>query len=231
MPDAEHLRQGLITYLLLVISITVHEWAHAFFADRLGDGTPASQGRVTLNPLAHLDPIGTGLIPLVNLFVLGGSFTLIGWGRPVQINLGNFPPKRRMACDLIVTAAGPVSNLVIALLCVPLASVLWHFDPRLLEVLGRLLLMNLSLAVFNMVPIPPLDGSHFLRYAVGMGEETYRRLCAYGPIILLACINFVPQFNRLITVAMIWTSKPYGWLCHLLNAEVAAQMFPWLRLN
>ena len=225
MPNAEVLRQGLITYLLLVISLTVHEWAHAFFADRLGDHTPHSQGRVTLNPLAHLDPIGTGLIPLINLLVLRGSFSLIGWGRPVQINLGNFPPKRRMMCDLIVTGAGPASNLLIALVCVPLAIVVSHFDPQALEVVQRLLFMNLGLAAFNMVPIPPLDGSHFLRYAVGLGEEAYRRLCVFGPFALLAILNFVPQFRVCLGIAIEWISWPYAWLCHLLNADVALRMF------
>jgi Zn-dependent protease len=205
MPDAEHLRQGLITYLLLVISITVHEWAHAFSADRLGDNTPRMQGRVTLNPLAHLDPIGTGLIPLLNIFVMGG-LSLIGWGRPVQINPSNL--RHRVRDDLIITLAGPFSNVLLATLGVFGVAICHRLGSNLDELFFQFLQMNVGLAVFNMIPIPPLDGSHVLRHLIGMKEETFIRLSMMGGIILLVLINLRP-FRHFMGVVFELAMQPF----------------------
>jgi Zn-dependent protease len=218
------LRDGLIYYLFLVISISLHEFAHAVTADHLGDNTPASQGRVTLNPLAHLDPIGTGLIPLMNIFLLRGYFNMIGWGKPVQIDLGNFPPETRMRCDLMVTFAGPATNLVIALAGTLLGVVCYTHHPDITGYCGQLVMMNVGLAAFNMLPIPPLDGSHFMRYIVGMSEETYRRMMYIGPIILLVAIN-LNSVQYAMSSAIVWCAQPYFALGHLLNSDAAYTMF------
>ena len=204
----EDIRQGLITYLLIVISIALHESAHAFVADRLGDDTPRSQGRVTLNPLAHLDPIGTGLLPLLNIFVLKGV-SLLGWGRPVQINLSNF--RHRVRDELLVTAAGPLCNVLLALAGVVAAALCHRTGSGLALLFDRFMVINVGLAVFNMLPIPPLDGSHFLRHLVGMSEETYIGLSTWGGVALLVLIN-VPAFRALMTVVLDFSFIPFHWL-------------------
>ncbi len=195
----QFIRSGLIFYIILASSIAIHEWAHAVTADRLGDSTPRQQERVTLNPLAHLDPIGTGLIPLFMIFsplLFGGSFplALIGWGRPVQVNVYNF--RKRVRDHLLVTAAGPASNLVIALGAAFVGGILSRFIPGIAPLFGKIIMLNVALIIFNMIPIPPLDGSHFLRYAVGMSEETYTNLSRWGFLILLVLINL--QFFRIL---------------------------------
>lgn len=196
----QFIRSGLMFYIILASSIAIHEWAHAVTADRLGDSTPRQQERVTLNPLAHLDPIGTGLIPLFMIFaplLFGGSFpvALIGWGRPVQVNIYNF--RNRIRDHLVVTAAGPASNLVIALAAAVVGGILSRFIPDIAPLFFRIILLNVALIVFNLIPIPPLDGSHFLRYALGMREETYFQLSRWGFVILLVLIN-LPVFRFLM---------------------------------
>ena len=104
--------QKVILFLVLLASISIHEWAHAFAADKLGDPLPRAEGRVTLDPRAHIDPVGTILIPLIMIFLSPG-IAIIGWGKPVRISLPN--PKTRKRDDLIITIAGPLSNLLIAL--------------------------------------------------------------------------------------------------------------------
>ena len=139
----------------LLIAITFHEFAHAFAADKLGDDTPRSQGRLTLNPLAHLDPIGLVLL----------LFCRFGWGRPVEINPRNFvrtmPMKRGSA---IVAAAGPVMNFLLAIAFTIITKVLTNFSINIyvLEALVLCIIYNISLGVFNLIPLPPLDGSKIL---------------------------------------------------------------------
>ncbi|WP_291423701.1 site-2 protease family protein [Deinococcus sp.] len=131
----------------LVLSLTVHEFAHALTADKFGDPTPRRYGRVTLNPLAHLDPFGTLLMLLVGF----------GFAKPVPINpsnLGRWP-------TMWVAAAGPISNLLIALLCALLIKVL-PYSPLTVSVVLTVLSINVTLAVFNLIPIPLLDGSRIL---------------------------------------------------------------------
>lgn len=180
------LRIGLILYLVFVGSICIHEWAHAITAHRLGDDTPASQGRVTLNPFAHMDLFGTVIFPLVCIFMFPGGI-LFGWGKPVMINPSNFSHRARG--EIIATMAGPVSNLVLALAAAVLGGLAFHLDPRTLELFRLGLLLNVVLAVFNLLPVPPLDGGTLLKYASGMKEETYYRIAQWSWIVLLVAIN------------------------------------------
>lgn len=211
--DPEFLRQGLIYYLLIVASISIHEWAHAITAAKLGDRTPEDQGRVTLNPLAHIDPIGTCAIPLVNIFLLGAvGVRLVGWGKPVQINLSNFHPDRRKWCDILVTLAGPFSNAVLALLAT-LGAVLCERlgNEPIGEVCWLLLQLNVGLIVFNLIPIPPLDGSRVFRYVVGMKEETFIRIAMRSGIFILILVN-LPFFTRLMSSGIHLAMTPYVWI-------------------
>ncbi len=176
--------------ITLIIAITVHEFAHAYTADRLGDPTPGNQGRLTLNPLMHLDPIGS------IVFILIG----FGWGRPVMTNPYNLrfngSPRLGMA---IVAVAGPFSNLALALLAaIPLRLGLLQYVPfggvpglipSVAEFWGTFIFANLALLLFNLLPISPLDG---FKVAVGTlpfeWSERLARLEPYGPIILLALL-------------------------------------------
>lgn len=197
----EHLRWSLLQLILLVVSIGLHEFGHAWVADLRGDPLPRLQGRVTLNPLAHADPIGTLLIPGIMIFFNPG-FGLIGWGKPVQISLPN-PATRRMD-DILITMAGPTMNLV---LCLVLAFVGVVMDVSWANSashnLGKFLvlgmLMNVGLLCFNLIPIPPLDGSRVL-YRLGVYSlEFFTMLSRYSFIILIILIN-LPGFGHMIGV-------------------------------
>ena len=123
MLDAEAIRQGLILFLFLVLSLSVHEWAHAWTALKVGDDTALRQGRVTFNPMAHIDPIGTVLLPLMMFFLsaAGSNIGMIGWAKPVPVDPRNF--KHPVRDDLLVTLAGPFSNLVLCLLAAVIGGV------------------------------------------------------------------------------------------------------------
>lgn len=210
-----------LLFLVLVASIGIHEWAHAVTADKLGDPLPRSEGRVTLNPLAHADPIGTFLIPLLVIFLSPG-FAVIGWGKPVRISLPN--EKTRVRDDLLVTAAGPFSNLCIAVLTAVAAGVVFGSTGEVSQTVNKLveivIKLNCVLLLFNLIPIPPLDGSHFLKYAVRMKEETYAKLASYGFIILIVLINLRP-FQRMLFAGIDFTSG----LCFGLILKTSA-LFP-----
>jgi Zn-dependent protease len=190
--DAQTLRDGLLQLILLIISIGLHEFGHAWMADLRGDPLPRMQGRVTLNPFAHTDPIGTIALPAIMIFLSPG-FGLIGWGKPVQISLPN--PKTRRMDDIYITLAGPAMNLV---LCFAFAVIggLGNFDPSsqavILKFLEMGIVLNAGLVVFNLIPIPPLDGS---RVALRLGlysEELFLTLARWGFVILLVLINLPP---------------------------------------
>jgi len=198
------LRQGMILYIILAASIALHEFGHAKVADLLGDFLPRSQGRVTLNPFVHLDPIGTGLIPLVSIFLPILTHThlpigIIGWGRPVQISLPH--PKTRVRDDILITLAGPSMNALIALAAAVVWGLLGRFSPataqHMAPLFGETISLNCLLIAFNLLPLPPLDGSHIMRHLVGMTEETYVRLSTHSWIILLILVNLQP-FQELL---------------------------------
>ncbi len=213
--DIGHLRDGLLQLILLIISIGLHEFGHAWMADMRGDPLPRLQGRVTLNPFAHADPLGTIAIPAVMIFFSPG-FGLIGWGKPVQISLPN--PKTRRMDDIYITLAGPAMNVV---LCFVLAVIggLGHFDQVKDAVIVKFLLqgifLNAGLVVFNLIPVPPLDGS---RVALRLGlytEEMFLTLSRWGFIILLVLIN-LPPFQWALQEGLRWLALPWLALWDLL---------------
>lgn len=196
-------KQGLTLYLILLASLSVHEWAHAIVADKLGDNTPRSQGRVTFNPIAHIDPVGTVFIPLF-MILFSPGFAIIGWGKPVMVNPLNF--RNRVRDDILVSMAGPASNVVICLLMVFIGGVLLKFVPAITGLLGQVILLNCVLIVFNMIPIPPLDGSHLLKHAVGMKDETYLNFARWGFLILIILIN-IPVFRQVFGTAIYLSAE------------------------
>lgn len=211
------LRNGAILYIILVGSIALHEWGHAYSADRLGDPLPRSQGRVTLNPLAHIDPIGTVLIPLVMIFMpifMGGAmgFMMIGWGKPVMVSLPN--RRTEVRDDLIITAAGPAMNLVISLGAALIGGVIISQVPDFAPIIGQIIFLNCLLVVFNLLPIPPLDGSHFMRRIFKMRDETYFALAGYGFIILIVLIN-IPGFREIMRGLTLLLASFFFSILHL----------------
>ena len=146
----------------VIIAITFHEFAHAWTAYKLGDNTPMYQGRLNLNPLSHIDPIG-----LVMLIVAH-----FGWGKPVQINPNNFNGKYSLsASEAIVSVAGPLANFIVAILFAIIYALLIKFqvvNDTINVLIQYIIILNIGLGVFNLIPIPPLDGSkilmHFLPY-------------------------------------------------------------------
>ncbi|MEX2663333.1 MAG: site-2 protease family protein [Vicinamibacterales bacterium] len=171
----------------MLASLTVHEWAHAVTADRLGDPTARLLGRVSFNPIVHIDPIGTVLLPLMAMFTTGFIF---GWAKPVPVNISRFGnPKRDF---MIVAAAGPASNLAIATAAALVFRSLGGLESAgepLMRVLYFAVSINVLLAVFNMLPVPPLDGGNVLS---GLLPDSFAPLInglrQYGFIILLALI-------------------------------------------
>ena len=180
----------VLAFLLIIgLVISVHEASHAYFANRLGDPTARLLGRMTLNPAAHVDPIGTIIVPLV-LFIFGGF--IFGWAKPTPINPLNFAHPRRDSA--IVAFAGPASNFTLAILF----SIIFRVFP--IDILLIIISINLILGIFNLIPIPPLDG-----YKVLLGivpKEIALRLAVlerYGPIILIVfLLFFIRVFSPII---------------------------------
>ena len=182
---------GLIQYLMLVALLTFHEYGHAWTAWKCGDDTARLQGRVSLNPIVHIDPIGTVALPLLMIFLPGASRFLIGWAKPVTVNPYNLnQPKRD---DILVTMAGPAMNLILAvgLAAAAKASLLFHSPPAA-DYFVQAAALSLVLCFFNLIPVPPLDGSHIMRVATGMSHETYANLARYGFVIIIVLLQFPP---------------------------------------
>jgi Zn-dependent protease len=162
----DHLTSNLIGFAIVIVALTIHEAAHAWTADRLGDPTARLLGRISLNPMVHIDPIGTILLPLIA--VITGA-PILGWAKPVPVNISRLRHHRRDF--MIVAAAGPISNFLQALVIAGVYRALYEpFDPgRLAAILRMAVETNLLLAFFNLIPIPPLDGGNVLAGLVPEG--------------------------------------------------------------
>jgi len=191
--DSNTIINGLLQWLGLVILFTFHEFGHAWMAMKCGDNTAKDDGRVSLNPLVHIDPIGTVLMPLI-MFLMGGG--MIGWAKPVPVIPSNLNNPRRD--DVLVTLAGPWMNLVIALVLVGLARIGLAFGS--MEMAGYCIAiarLSLLLFFFNLLPIPPLDGSQLVRVAVRMSYDTFAELSRYGFMALFLVMQIRPVWQLL----------------------------------
>jgi Zn-dependent protease len=182
---------AVLNLIVLLLSLTFHEFSHAFWAWRLGDDTAARMGRLTLNPIPHIDPIGTLVLPL-----MGAPF---GWAKPVPVDASRFRRGITMAKgDIIVSVAGPLSNLLLGVVTAVVLGLLFRFAPEavqrgggVLEFLQRLMIVNAGLAVFNLLPIPPLDGGHvaenLMPYRWRPAWDQFARI---APFLLLGIVFF-----------------------------------------
>ena len=185
---------------ILIFSVVIHEVSHGVVANALGDPTAKNAGRLTLNPIPHLDPIGSILLPgfLILMSQIGGGGIIFGWAKPVPVNPMNLRGKYGSA---LVSLAGPGSNLAIAftfglaLRFLPLAEL----NPALILVFSYIVFLNILLAVFNLLPIPPLDGSHILFTFLPRSFDALRVfLSRFGIFVLLFIIFFFFGFVSLI---------------------------------
>ncbi len=174
---------AIVNVLLLWVITVPHEFAHAWVATRLGDDTPRREGRVTLYPLAHVDWLGTAILPLITS-LLGAGF--LGWGRPVRTD----PGKLRGGLNglALVSLAGPFSNLILALVLAVVAVITLHSAPNLAQLAIRGVELSIYLALFNLLPVPPLDGSKLL-LAARIPVAVYVELSRFGFMLLVVAMT------------------------------------------
>jgi Zn-dependent protease len=216
-PEMTHyVREGALYIIALVLSICVHEAGHAIVADRLGDPLPREQGRVTLNPLAHVDPVGTLLFPII-AFVMAISnpeagARMLGWGRPVQVSLSARSITRKISlptANILISVAGIAMNLLFALVLSVVFFVLVRVKSATSFALAfgpvdRIIQMNIGLAFFNLIPCPPLDGSHIL------GALMPRRFS--GVTDFLDRYGFMIFFALLVSGGLAYLMFPARWI-------------------
>ncbi|NTU70278.1 MAG: site-2 protease family protein [Coriobacteriia bacterium] len=208
--DLSRVFEVMLHFAILFPAIILHEISHGYVAYLLGDPTAKRMGRLTLNPLAHIDPVGTVIMPLVLLFLSGGAF-FFGYAKPVPFNPRNF--KNERTGMLLTGIAGPVTNVLLAVVF-GFASRFFSvpgnvWDPSSFNSIGSLLLYfsfaNLMLAFFNLIPIPPLDGSRVVQWLLpDAARDAYHSLERYGFLILVALTWFVPGLFNSYLALTVW---------------------------
>jgi Zn-dependent protease len=192
----QSLFQHLIEFVIIFPAIVLHEIAHGYVAYRLGDQTAKRAGRLTLNPLAHVDPVGTVALPIIMLVLSGGSY-FFGWAKPVPFDPRNFRDER--TGTLLTGIAGPAMNVILALgagllsRAFPATALAPGQSTGMDSVLLFFCYGNLILAFFNLIPIPPLDGSRVVQWFLSdSARNTYRSIARYGFVILIAATWMLP---------------------------------------
>ncbi|HEY4175672.1 MAG TPA: site-2 protease family protein [Kofleriaceae bacterium] len=213
--SAAQLKWIFIDVFVLIISISLHEFGHAFMATRLGDDTPARQGRVTLNPIAHIDPVGTLLLP-----ILGGLFAAagapvggFGWGKPVQWQPHRIRRGINMStAKILVAIAGPLMNALLACVVALTHGILMHFKvlssgSDLNLVLYFAVATNFILMFFNLLPLPPLDGGHVAEQFVPYKHrDKFHEVAKYAPFVILG-IMLIPKVQQVFLIPAIWCTE------------------------
>ena len=190
--DTRALLDGLIAYCGFIPLLTLHEFGHAWMAWKCGDDTARSLGRITVNPIAHMEVIGTVVLPLLAVFLSAHDprlgMLIIGWGKPVPVNPNNLRNPR--LDGTLVALAGPAMNVLLAVGLIALAKAgqVASIDP-MVSICRTLALQSLFLCFFNLLPIPPLDGSHVVKNLIGMSYETYWRISQFGFFIVIAVMQ------------------------------------------
>ena len=218
--NAGMIADGLMFYVGLIVLLTFHEFGHAWMALKCGDPTAQQRGRVSLNPLVHMDLVGTVILPLMMIFLsMSGSGLgrfLIGWAKPVPVNPHNL--RNPKVDDILVTLAGPWMNLILAVMFVGVAKVAQvSGSSGLQDFCVGIAQISLLLCFFNLIPIPPLDGSQIVRALSGMSYETYARFARWGFVIIIVILQIpgVREILRAVTLGSLraiasWFNLPLG---------------------
>lgn len=196
------IREGGLLYIILLIAITMREFGRAFVANKCKDPLPRLQGRVTINPLAHIDPMGTVILPLITIAIsLGANFPLVfGWGKPVELALNN--PKTKEKLEFATTLGGLSMNLVLAGISAILLAILARFSlEEFARVAMQSIVINCALFVINMIPFPPFDGGRILKYFTKMSDSTFYHYARYGIWIILIII-MIPTTANILGMAI-----------------------------
>jgi Zn-dependent protease len=204
----EQIKWILISIFVLVGSVAFHEFGHALMADKLGDDTPRRQGRVTLNPIAHADLIGTLLLPLLGgvYSAAGGGVGGFGWGKPVQWQVSRVNRKWKMStASILVSLAGPGMNVMLAVLisgthAILIATGVMQLASEASRILFYAVGTNFILFFFNLIPAPPLDGGHVAQELMPYNKrKAFDEYARYGPFVVMA-VAMIPQIAQIFVI-------------------------------
>lgn len=193
----------IISFIVLIISVILHEVSHGYMAEYLGDPTARILGRLTLNPIPHIDPMGSIVLPL--LFVISGSPVVFGWAKPVPYDPRNIRGTAWKECygGAIVAAAGPAVNIFLAIIFGTLIRA-GMFDIAMIQFFYVIVIVNISLAVFNLIPIPPLDGHHILSALLPYSiRQKYLMLSQYSFVLMFVVAFVLWQFVSPLVLVLV----------------------------